>query len=60
MKIKKLYDDWKGPFLFGFGIVVGLFGFSLILGVIFMGYDPMTMLEGIAQDFEELLNWGGF
>lgn len=38
----------------GIGIVGGLFAFSLILGVIFMDYDPMTMLEGIAQDLKAI------
>ncbi len=52
LSVKDNLQAWAGAI----GIVVGLFGFSLILGVIFMGYDPMTMLEGIAQDFEELLN----
>ena len=50
MKIKKLYDDWKGPFLGGFGIVVGLFALSVILGIVLMDYDPRIMIEGIKQD----------
>lgn len=36
------------------GIVVGLFGFSLILGVWLMDYDPRIMLEGIVQDLRLL------
>ena len=36
----------------GIGIVGGLFAFSLLLGVLFMDYDPRTMLEGIAQDLK--------
>ena len=32
----------------------GLFLFCLILGVIFMDYDPRTMLEGIAQDLKNI------
>lgn len=36
------------------GIVVGLFGFSLILGVWLLDYDPRTMLEGIEQDLRSL------
>jgi hypothetical protein len=38
----------------GIGIVGGLFAFSLILGMIFMDYDPRTMLEGIEQDLRSL------
>lgn len=38
----------------GIGIVGGLFAFSLILGVLFMDYDPRTMLEGIKEDLEAI------
>lgn len=38
----------------GIGIVGGLFAFSLILGVLFMDYDPRTMLDGIAQDLKNI------
>lgn len=38
----------------GIGIVGGLFVFSLILGVIFMDYDPMTMVENIMQDLKTI------
>ncbi len=38
----------------GIGIVGGLFAFSLILGVLFMDYDPMTMVEGIMYDLKEI------
>jgi hypothetical protein len=34
------------------GIVGGLFAFSLILGVLFMDYDPRTMIEGIAEELK--------
>ena len=54
LKIKKLYDEWKVPFLFAFGIVGGLFALSLILGIAFMDYDPMTMIEGIKEDLKVL------
>ena len=40
----------------GVGIVVGLFGFSLILGMIFMDYDPRTMIENIERDLGFLFN----
>lgn len=40
----------------GVGIVVGLFGFGLILGMIFMDYDPRTMIENIERDLEFLFN----
>lgn len=36
----------------GIGIVGGLFAFSLILGILFMDYDPRTMLENIAEDLK--------
>ena len=32
----------------------GLFAFCLILGVIFMDYDPMTMVENIMQDLKAI------
>lgn len=32
----------------------GLFLFCLILGVIFMDYDPMTMVENIMQDLKAI------
>lgn len=38
----------------GIGIVGGLFAFSLILGVIFMDYNPMTMVENIMQDLKAI------
>lgn len=40
----------------GIGIVGGLFAFSLILGMIFMEYDPRTMFENIERDLEILFN----
>ena len=41
---------WAGAI----GSMGGLFLFCLILGVIFMDYDPRTMLEGIKQDLEAI------
>ena len=38
----------------GIGIVGGLFAFSLILGMLFMDYDPMTMVEGILEDLKAI------
>ena len=38
----------------GIGIVGGLFAFSLILGIVFMDYDPRTMLENIERDLRLL------
>ena len=32
----------------------GLFVFCLILGVIFMDYDPMTMFENIMRDLKAI------
>ena len=34
----------------GFGIVGGLFAFCVICGVLFMDYDPRTMLEAIKEE----------
>jgi hypothetical protein len=57
LSLKDELQAWAG----GIGIVVGLFGFSVILGMIFMDYDPMTMVEGIAEDlrtiFETIKNF---
>ena len=38
----------------GIGSMGGLFLFCLILGVIFMDYDPRTMLEGILEDLKAI------
>ena len=38
----------------GIGIVGGLFAFSLILGIIFLDYDPMTMFENIMQELKAI------
>ena len=38
----------------GIGIVGGLFLFSLILGILFMDYNPMTMVENIMQDLKTI------
>lgn len=38
----------------GIGSMGGLFLFCVILGMIFMDYDPRTMLEGIAQDLKNI------
>ena len=50
LSVKDEIQAWAA----GIGIVGGLFAFSLILGVLFMDYDPRTMLEGIAQDLERI------
>ena len=42
----------------GIGIVGGLFAFSVLLGVLFMDYDPRTMFEGIEQELKML--FGGY
>ena len=52
--MKKFWNKWAVPLATGFGIVGGLFAFSLILGVLFMDYDPMTMVYNIARDFKEI------
>jgi hypothetical protein len=50
LSVKDELQAWAA----GIGIVGGLFAFSLILGVVFMDYDPRTMLEGIEQDLRML------
>lgn len=48
LSVKDELQAWAA----GIGIVGGLFAFSLILGVIFMDYDPRTMIEGIAEELK--------
>ena len=38
----------------GFGIVGGLFAFCVICGVLFMDYDPMTMIDAIKEELEAI------
>ena len=52
MKKKLSVKDELQAWAAGIGIVGGLFAFSLILGVIFMDYDPRTMIEGLAEDLK--------
>lgn len=53
--MKKLsLKDYVQAWAAGIGIVVGLFCFSLILGVIFMDYNPMTMVENIMRDLKTI------
>lgn len=54
MKKKLSLKDHVQAWATGIGIVGGLFVFSLILGVIFMDYDPMTMVENIMQDLKAI------
>lgn len=54
MKKKLSLKDELQAWATGIGIVGGLFAFSLILGIIFMDYDPMTMVEGIEQDLKAI------
>lgn len=56
MKKKLSLKDKLQAWAAGIGIVGGLFAFSLILGVIFMDYDPKTMLEGIERDLRLLFS----
>jgi hypothetical protein len=57
LSLKDELQAWAG----GIGIVAGLFGFSVILGMALMDYDPMTMVTGIAEDlrtiFETIKNF---
>lgn len=50
LSLRDELQAWAGAI----GIVGGLFAFSLILGVLFMDYDPKTMLEGIERDLRLL------
>lgn len=52
LSVKDEIQAWAA----GIGIVGGLFGFSLILGIVFMDYDPRTMLEGIEQELKMLFS----
>lgn len=53
--MKKLsFKDELQAVAAGIGIVGGLFAFSLILGIIFMDYNPMTMVENIMQDLKAI------
>ena len=53
MKKLSLKDELQA-WATGIGIVGGLFAFSLILGIIFMDYDPMTMFENIMQELKAI------
>ena len=50
LTLKDHIQAWAG----GIGSMVGLFLFCVILGVIFMDYDPMDMLNGIKSDLLEI------
>lgn len=50
LTLKDHIQAWAG----GIGSMVGLFIFCVILGVIFMDYDPMDMLNGIKSDLLEI------
>ena len=52
--MKLSFKDYLQALAGGIGIVGGLFVFSLILGIVFMDYDPMTMVENIMQDFKDI------
>lgn len=57
-KLKWFLWEYVLPFLAGFcGVVVAL-ALIAALGVVFMDYDPRTMLEGIEQDLRML--FGGY
>lgn len=56
MKKELSLKDHVQAWATGIGIIVGLFGFSLILGMFFMDYDPRTMIENIERDLEFLFN----
>ena len=50
LSVKDHVQAWAGAI----GIVGGLFAFALILGIIFMDYDPMTMFKNIMQDLKAI------
>ena len=52
--MKLSFKDYLQALAGGIGIVGGLFAFSLILGMLFMDYNPMTMVENIMQDFKDI------
>ena len=55
MKVDRTaFKDFMQALAAGIGIVGGLFAFSLILGVLFMDYNPMTMIEAIKQELQML------
>lgn len=50
LSVKDELQAWGGAF----GIVVGLFVLSMVLGMVLMDYDPMTMVEGIAEGLKSI------
>ena len=50
LTLKDHIQAWAGAI----GSMGGLFLFCVILGMIFMDYDPRTMIEGIKQEIEML------
>ena len=54
MKKKLTLKDNLQAIAAGIGSMGGLFLFCLILGVVFMDYDPRTMLEGILEDLKAI------
>ena len=54
MKKKLNLKDNLQAIAAGIGSMGGLFLFCLILVVIFMDYDPKTMLEGILEDLKAI------
>ena len=54
MKKKLTLKDELQALAAGFGIVGGLFAFCVICGVLFMDYDPMTMIDAIREEWQEI------
>ena len=50
LTLKDNLQAWAGAI----GIVVGLFGLSVILGIVLMDYDPRIMIDGIAEDLRAI------
>ena len=46
LTLKDELQAWAGAI----GSMVGLFLFCVLLGVVFMDYDPRTMIEGIKEE----------
>lgn len=54
MKKKTTLKDHIQAWAGAIGIVGGLFAFCIICGVLFMDYDPMTMIDAIREEWQEI------
>ena len=51
LTLKDELQAWAGSI----GLIGGLFLFGLLCGVLFMDYDPMTMVNGIKSDLRAII-----